>query len=192
MYHHSTTLISSADALSFVSAYLEATITDASLHPNALLTESGPITPSVGETTGLVLHNLKHVEAGLKGEHLAADLTFGKSEEPSLPRPITDNAVAGATEIPIGSSREGGHEVEGEWQDKEDFERQQDVLQGEIGLRDNVVHGSHNGEGGQVPKVKATQSSGDKDAKRKAKKERMKKEQAAREAQRKKEKAAED
>ena len=72
--HHSTECITPAGALSLLSAYLTAATKDASLHPSALLTENGPTTPSSGtQNTGLVFHNLKRVEAGLRGElHLGS------------------------------------------------------------------------------------------------------------------------
>ena len=71
--HHATKRISSSEALTLLSDYLHQAITDPSLHPNALLTENGPIAPSTGSATGLILHNLERLEAGLRGEHLAAE-----------------------------------------------------------------------------------------------------------------------
>ena len=183
--HHSTTPISTQTALSLLSNYLEATLTDASLHPNAILTENGPITPAVGESTGLVLHNLRRVEAGLKGEHLEADSTLEKHDEHGLSGLKVDDAIAGATEIPIDNPREPGQELEGEWQDKEQFEREQDIVQGELGARDNASHSGHERDGGDVPKVKATVTSEDKDARKRRKKERKKREQREKEEQKK-------
>ncbi|KAL9633191.1 MAG: hypothetical protein Q9164_004843, partial [Protoblastenia rupestris] len=60
---HTSTRILPSSAQTLLSTFLHNTTTDASLHPNALLTENGPITPS---STGLVLHNLTRLEAGLK------------------------------------------------------------------------------------------------------------------------------
>ncbi|MCJ1455571.1 hypothetical protein MMC28_005926 [Mycoblastus sanguinarius] len=188
-HHHSSRRIPQSEALSLLSAYLEAAATDPSLHPNALLTENGPVAPSSGSNTGLVLHNLKRVEAGLKGEHLAADLAFNDLDGDG---PLLPDLTAG--ELPASSVRNEGQThvvVEDEWQDREQFEREQEVVQGEIGKRDNSVEGGI-AEGGQVPMVKATASSGDTDAKKKAKKERLKKERMEREAQRRREKNAED
>ena len=186
--HHATKPISAATALSLLSTYLEATLTDASLHPNAILTENGPITPAVGESTGLVLHNLRRVQAGLKGEHLGALENDG---EQVLSKPNLDNAVAGATKIPIGKPQDSELEIGGDWQDKEEFEREQDVVEGEIGVRDNAVHRSNSGyaqDGDHVTNVKATLSAKDKDARKKRKKQREKEEKARREKARKKQK----
>ena len=96
--HHTSQRIVPSKALSLLSDYLAAASTDASLHPNALLTEAGPITPASGtHEMGLVLHNLKRVEAGLKGERLAADLTMGEDGEGELM----------ATELPAQEPSEG-------------------------------------------------------------------------------------
>ncbi|KAL2040116.1 hypothetical protein N7G274_007019 [Stereocaulon virgatum] len=190
---HTTTQISPSQALTLLSAYLHATTTDPSLHPNALLTDNGPITPSSGSTTGLVLHNLKRVEAGLRGEHLAADLTFEKFGGEGLPGLM-----------PVGGGSEGGKEVvggakeadldlgmEGGWQDKEEFEREQEVVQGELGNRENGVGAEAGEEGGQVPTVRATKSGREIEQRRKMKKERKIRDRKEREAKRKREKDAE-
>lgn len=189
--HHTTTRISPSTALAFLSAYLSAATTDASLHPNALLTESGPVTPSSGSNTGLVLHNLKRVEDGLNGEHLAADLTFMGfgGEGPS------ELLVGGVERVTEGIV--GGEEDEG-WQDKEEFEREQEITQGEIGERGNGIGGEVGGgfgsvgkEAGHVPLVKGTMSSGDKEDRKKRKKEKRKMDKAALEAKKKREREAE-
>ena len=88
-------------------------------------------------------------------------------------------------------TEQGGEEMEGEWQDKAEFERQQEVVQGEIGRRDNAADGGFEQEGGVVPHVKATWDSQDREAKKKAKKGRRKKLQLELEAQRRREKDAE-
>ena len=143
-----------------------------------------------------MLHNLRRVEAGLRGENLGEDLTFRKYEGDELPElmpngvaeDVGDNGYWGSTSY---KEKGGAAEMEGEWQDKAEFERQQEVVQGEVGRRNNAVEGGFEEEGGIVPRVKATWDSGDKDAKRKAKKERRKKLQAEAEAQRRREKNAE-
>lgn len=193
--HHSSTHISPSKTLSLLSAYLEATATDPSLHPSAHLTENGPVAPASGPNTGLILHNLKRVEAGLRGENLGEDLTFRKYGGDGLPG-LMPNGVAedvGDYANWGGSAYkgQGGVEMEGEWQDKAEFERQQEVVQGEIGRRDNAADGGFEEEGGVVPHVKATWGSGDKEAKKKAKKERRKEFQLERDAQRHREEDAE-
>lgn len=81
------------------------------------------------------------------------------------------------------TEEQGDVEVAGEWQDKTEFERQQEVVQGDIGKRDNAIDGGFEDEGGLVPRVIATWDPIDKEARREAKKERnkkIKKENAAR------------
>ena len=83
--------------------------------------------------------------------------------------------------------------VEGEWQDKEEFEREQEVVGGDIGDRDNAVEGGFEEEGGRVPMVKSvsTKSMKEKEERKKVKKERKKEQRASMEARRKREKDAE-
>ncbi|KAK4697959.1 hypothetical protein P7C71_g195, partial [Lecanoromycetidae sp. Uapishka_2] len=162
---HASKPISVTEALNLVSAYLSATATDPSLHPNALHTDNGPIVPSAGSNTGLVLHNLRRVEAGLRGEQLGPDpITQGFGEEDvgmtevGMPR---EERVAGQPDL----------EMEGEWQDKEQYEREQDVVQGEIGERNNA-EGQSRREGGKVPKIRAPREKISAEDRKKAKKER--------------------
>ena len=191
--HHSSIHISTSKTLSLLSAYLEATITDPSLHPSAHLTEHGPVTPSSGPNTGLVLHNLRRVEAGLRGENLGEDSTFQKYGGDGLSELMRNGVAEDASQYArqdIPHKEQGDVEMEGEWQDKAEFERQQEVVQGDIGKRDNAVDGSFEEERGSVPRVKATWD-GDKEAKRKAKKEKRKKYQAERNVRIQREKDAE-
>ena len=192
--HHSSTHISTSEALSLLSSYLEATTTDPSLHPSAHLTEQGPVAPTSGSNAGPVLHNLRRVEGGIRGENLGEDLTFRKYGGDGLPE-LKPNGIAEDASEHIhwdASYKEGGNvDMEGEWQDKAEFERQQEVVQGDIGKRDNTVDGGFEEEGSSVPRVITTWGPEDKDAKKKAKKERIKKYQKERAAQKQKEKDAE-
>ena len=79
---HSTTRISPSTALTHLSDYLARSATDLSLLPNAQLTESGPAVGSSSAQGGVVIHNLRRVEAGLKGEYLAA--TVGADAEAAV------------------------------------------------------------------------------------------------------------
>ena len=162
---HATSRILPSTALHHISDYLSAASTNAALHPNALLTGGGPITPSSStDQFGLVLHNLKRVEVGLRGEQLAPDVTF-------------DNDAEGEPHAMESASQELSYEPNGDsaidvdgWQDKEEFEREQDIEQGEIGARNNVPATKRT----QVPKVKVkgSESGAEKDARRRQKKER--------------------
>lgn len=83
--------------------------------------------------------------------------------------------------------------VEGEWQDKEEFEREQELVEGDIGDRDNAVEGGFEEEGGKVPMVKtiSTKSMKEKEERKKAKKERKKQQKTSVKARRKRERDAE-
>ncbi|KAK5016810.1 hypothetical protein LTR39_001885 [Cryomyces antarcticus] len=72
--HHHSSPLPQPDALTAVSTHLAESANNPSLHPDALLTPSGvQYSTHGGPTGGLTLHNLRRVEAGLRGEHLAAD-----------------------------------------------------------------------------------------------------------------------
>lgn len=192
--HHSITRVSTSEALSLLTAYLEATTTDPSLHPSARLTEHGPVAPSSGPNTGLVLHNLRRVEAGLRGEDLGEDLTFQKYGGDGLPELMPNGVAEDADNDAFGdllSKEQEDVEMQGEWQDKAEFERQQGVVQGDIGKRDNAVDGGFEEDGAVVPRVKATWGPGDKEAKKKAKKERTKRHQMEKAAREQRERDAE-
>ncbi|MCJ1441707.1 MAG: hypothetical protein MMC23_002199 [Stictis urceolatum] len=122
---HSSRTIAQSEALDFVTDYLEAAVDDASLHPNALLTESGPISSTQGANLGLVLHNLKRFQAGLRGEHLEAELDLTNLQEDALPDSVNEEGPSGQASTTA--------DVNGDWQDKEEFEREQEEEQGEIG-----------------------------------------------------------
>ena len=114
---HSTSRVSPTEALSLITAYLEKAETDTSLHPNAVLTDAGPTVPYSGVSTGLVMHNLKRLQAGLRGEHIAADIE-------------ADNITNGVTVLPKASGKatsKGTSQADGdmdlEWQNMSEFER---------------------------------------------------------------------
>ncbi|KAL8826476.1 MAG: hypothetical protein Q9191_003777 [Dirinaria sp. TL-2023a] len=115
---------------------------------------------------GLVLHNLKRVEAGLKGEQLGADLTFQSDGMPGIPSEGFD-----APNASVGGLGGGGSGVADdnkvEWQDKTEFDREQEVTQGEIGERDNTV--GDVGDGYRAPDVEVTKSAANKERKRRKK-----------------------
>ena len=176
--HHATRRVSPSEAVTLLSTYLHQAITDPSLHPNALLTEDGPITPSTGSTTGLILHNLERLEAGLRGERLAteqASLTRGDINGQSNMNGIIDHPDSKGVE---GRIDEEGERVMGmDWQDRGEFEREQDIVQGEIGLRDNAVMDGGHLVDGEEASVRGKVKIGDgaeKEMRRRAKKERKK------------------
>ena len=177
---HSSEAVAPSEALALLSDYLERAATDASLHPNALLTESGPTSASQGANTGLILHNLKRVEAGLRGEHLGADLSFeeyggegllglqvnggdkGDGPKNNQMDPTRNVAVAEA-----GSD---------DWQDKAEFEVQQG-LEGIEDLTEQPAVVKQSREDGRIARVQAAITPGDKEL-RKKKKEKRKQERS--------------
>lgn len=183
---HSSRPVAPSEALALLSAYLGATTTDASLHPNALLTESGPVSATSGSNTGLVLHNLKRVEAGLKGEHLGADLSFaqfGGEGLPDLQIELNGNNSASVKGQGVDPDGQGTDADMGEvgWQDKGEFEREQEITEGEIvGRSQAAIEGPK--ELFNVPRVEKALTTGDK-AERKRKKHERRKEQKQRDEQ---------
>ncbi|KAL9605071.1 MAG: hypothetical protein Q9219_000005 [cf. Caloplaca sp. 3 TL-2023] len=183
--HHSSQPISFSHAQQLLADFLERTVTDVSLHPNALLTEEGPINRSA--STGLVLHNLKRVEAGLRGEHLAADLSFENFGGEGLPD-LMSNAVAdggGNSEINDGNE---GKVPDTDWQDKDEYDREQALGQGEIGSRNSALGDFDHVEGfgkvdEAVPTVKPADgpSRAEKDERQRKKKEKREQRKKARE-----------
>ena len=163
--HHATQRVLPSRALSLLSAYLTAASTDASMHPNVLLTEAGPITPASGtHQMGLVLSNLKRVEAGLKGERLATDMAIGEDGEGH--GLITKD---GSQELPDRKADAASIDTNG-WQDKAEFEREQGIEQGEIGERSNEASNRANGFTVPMVGVEGPKSDLDRDARKRRKK----------------------
>ena len=134
---HSSRPISQAEALGFLSTYLENAMTDPAFQPNALLTTSGPVSASHGGSSSLILHNLRRVEAGLKGEHLGADFAFeDEIAEEELQKPQDQSNGDGSKDEEANGQPSG---VDAEWQDKETFERQQKIEVGDIRNRGGAM-----------------------------------------------------
>ncbi|KAI4132685.1 MAG: hypothetical protein LQ338_000625 [Usnochroma carphineum] len=154
--HHSSERIPPTEAQQLLAEFLEEAATNPSLHANALLTEDGPVARS--SSMGLVLHNLKRVEAGLRGEHLAADLSLKDFGGEGLLDPMDEVVRNGGFNVETSKDQPGRNQEAG-WQDKEEYEREQAVEQGEIGRRNNALgnpdidKGPSNGSG-KVPAVK--------------------------------------
>lgn len=108
-------------ALTYLSSYLSAIPSNAYLLPNARLEASGP---SAGSSNPVTLHNLKRVEAGLKGEWLAPSLEINEGEGIRVEGEGKDAEKGGMDGV-----------TEGEWQDLEDYQREQTIENGEIGAR---------------------------------------------------------
>ena len=174
------------EALDLITRYLDAADVDISLQPNAILTTEGPEPAAQGGGSGLILHNLKRVQAGLQGENLGADLSFANFGGEGLPdlfatkmgdsrlskRLIRPSLVEHTTETEIAQT---------DWQDKAQYEREQESEEGDLGERTQVIPADATGvpSRGQAPAP--TQ---DKGARKEKKKERLKQERREREARR--------
>ena len=146
-----------------------------------------------------MLHNLKRVEAGLRGEHLGADLSFAKFGGTGLPDlqvygghdglgAVATAAAARAVDLE-GQGVDADMGQEG-WQDRGEFERQQqeeeEISEGGIG---DALQGVGLGvgttvEGGDVPTSKRPKSNGEKMERKKRKKERRTRELREKESRR--------
>lgn len=163
-----STPISTAEALQRLQSYLEATKSNPALLPNATLQADGPKSQSES-ASNLVIHNLKRIEAGLRGEWLA----------PSLE--LEAEGMAGFESFPVtGSGQEGGDDDAGEgWQDLDEYQREQSIEMGEIGPRETGI-GQEGVEVVPVENLKAVKPV-DKEARKREKKERLKREKIAKE-----------
>jgi hypothetical protein len=164
--HVSSQPIALSAATRMLETYLTNSETHPHLHPDALITPTGVTFSSHGgQKGGVVVHNLRRVVAGLRGEYLEPEAT---------PEPEED-AAADSARGKKGKKGKKAEPVEIEWQDKSDYEREQGEIEvGDVGDRVHVVQ-----EGGEEPTVEVTgekrkEAGGkvDKDARKRAKKER--------------------
>lgn len=162
--------VSTADASTMLQTYISHSEAHPHLHPDALITPTGVTFSSHGGPTGgVVMHNLRRIAAGLRGEYLEPEPT---------PEPETEEGAEGekAWNGKKGKAKKTTFtDVEVEWQDKEAYEREQGEVEiGDIGERTNIVK-----DGGEEPEVEVTgekrkggDAKLDKEARKKAKKER--------------------
>jgi len=198
-----STPISSATALANIQAYLSLTADHAYLHPDVIFTSSGPTASNNLAEGGLVLHQLRRVEAGLRGEHMEVELAElermrSRSATPAFDTDgarISNDKRLDSLMVGEGVGRNAEEEI-GEEEVEDDYRRKlgragEGVVEGEVGARSNVV-----GNVDHIPNVQATQQSKkrpyeedpsgpmDKDAKRRAKKARLQEEKARRQSER--------
>ncbi|KAI9841208.1 MAG: hypothetical protein M1837_000935 [Sclerophora amabilis] len=152
---HSCCPILPSTALDLLQAFLVDAESSPHLHPDALLTEGGPQRSSAGE--GLILHNLRRVEAGLRGERLGKDLSDFNTDE------VVEYAEGG-DEVDVrsaGRQQEGFWEepaagaaqrgVGNQWEDFEDYQLKPGDDVGDV-VGDEGMQGVL--DGGRVPAVK--------------------------------------
>ncbi|EOA80676.1 hypothetical protein ACJQWK_09883 [Exserohilum turcicum] len=169
--HISSAPVSLSAASALLDKYLEDSQTHAHLHPDALITPDGVTFNSQGGAMGNpLMHHLRRVAAGMRGEYRAPDKTL-EAQEREQEQQQQRGAKSGVADE--------------EWQDMAAYQAEQGVTEvGDVGERSNLVQ-----EGGEEPEVQtkdarkrtkeqaddgqATASGGiDKEARKKAKKER--------------------
>lgn len=148
------------------------------LHPDALITPNGvSFSANGGPAGGVLLHNLRRVAAGLRGEFLEPEKT------PEVEEIEDEDANAYGSGKHSKKRKSAPHETtDSDWEPLAQFEADQGGIEiGEVGDRSNFVQ-----DGGEEPEVRATtgaQESGkkrkkggagltDKEARKQAKKER--------------------
>jgi hypothetical protein len=146
--HISSAPVSLDAASAIVSTYLQNSETHAHLHPDANITPEGITFNAQGGAMGNpLMHHLRRVAAGLRGEYLEPDKTLDEEENG-----VQDGAPAG---VVLGSKKPGkGRKeyaaVEEDWQDMASYQAEQGIEIDELGPRTNVVQ-----EGGEEPEVQA-------------------------------------
>ncbi|KAH9860634.1 hypothetical protein J1614_011965 [Plenodomus biglobosus] len=186
--HISSTPVSPAAASAMLATYLLNSEAHAHLHPDALITPTGVTFSSHGGPAGgVVLHNLRRVAAGLRGEYLEPEGTPEPEGEEG--GDVVAGADGGAWK---GKDKGKGKKNAPEWQDAEVVAQQENgLVVGEVGDRTNAVS-----EGGEEPEVQATDLGGEAGKKRKQEgdskmsKEARKKAKKERDQQRKRENEA--
>ncbi|KAH7072878.1 hypothetical protein BKA63DRAFT_52901 [Paraphoma chrysanthemicola] len=140
--HISSHPISVSAASSMLETYLTNSQAHPHLHPDAHIMPTGVTFSSHGGAMGsVVMHNLRRVAAGLRGEYLEPEKT---------PEPEDD-----AEDERAGRKKGGRKRKEApveDWQDKAVYELEEGTHEiGEIGPRTNVVQ-----DGGEEPEVEIT------------------------------------
>ena len=166
--------ISTDTALVNIQSYLALTTTEAYLHPDVIFTSSGPTASTSLTTGGLVLHQLRRVEAGLRGEYIAVELADlermrSRSGTPILPgsdahgeNGLSESNDARLDRLIAGTLHAGGNAEANGFGDNEEvpFTYQEQLGAaghrdeiGEIGDRDNAVR-----ELDHIPKLQTTKT----------------------------------
>lgn len=135
---HRSTPITQDLASKFLSTYLTTATTTPAYQPNAILTESGPISRTAGSSApNLTLHNLKRVLKGLEGEYLGKQLLPGAETSSDGVKSIIDSNPGGATDADDASVFDDKRKRT-EWEDRMRYEQAQEELDGELGARDTT------------------------------------------------------
>ncbi|CAI6341661.1 unnamed protein product [Periconia digitata] len=154
----SSQVIAQADASQILEKYILNSESHPHLHPDALITPTGVTFSSHGGPTGgVVMHNLRRIAAGLRGEYLEPEAT----PEPEEPR-SSKKSKTGKEATTDGTE---------DWQSMSEWEKEEGQIEvGEVGERSNVVQ-----EGGEAPEVgKSDEQKVDKETRKQLKKQRAK------------------
>jgi hypothetical protein len=147
--HISSAPISLDAASTIVSTYLTNSETYAHLHPDANITPEGIIFNAQGGAMGNpLMHHLRRVAAGLRGEYLEPDKTLDEEEDGVQDGAAADGVVLGSKKP--GKGRKEYAAVEEDWQDMASYQQELGIEIDELGPRTNVVQ-----EGGEEPEVRA-------------------------------------
>ena len=128
---HSTRRVSLSEAQILISEFLEKSESAPYLHPNALITDQGPVLPFNGQDGGVVMQNLRRIEAGLRGEQLAADDII---HEPMV---NGTKAVAIEPDVTTGRDEKDDTAMNQDWQNLSEYEQEQEDV--ETGFDSTVV-----------------------------------------------------
>ncbi|KAH7401970.1 hypothetical protein DE146DRAFT_450015 [Phaeosphaeria sp. MPI-PUGE-AT-0046c] len=157
--HVSSTPISLTDASSMLETYLLNSESHPHLHPDALITPNGvSFSANGGPMGGVLLHNLRRVAAGLRGEFLEPEKT------PEVEEIEDENADAyGAGKYNKKRKSVPDATTDSDWEPLAQFEAEQGGIEiGEIGDRSNFVQ-----EGGEEPEVQTASGVQEPEKKRK-------------------------
>ena len=165
-----------SEASTLLQTYMANSEVHAHLHPDALITPTGVTFSSHGGPTGgVVMHNLRRIAAGLRGEYLEPEATPEPDDQDGQhgAQDKGKGNKARAKKITFADADTGAVDVE--WQEKEAYEREQGEMEiGDVADRSNLVQ-----EGGEEPKADVTgekrkggDAKPDKEARKRAKKER--------------------
>ncbi|CAO2649102.1 Nn.00g100510.m01.CDS01 [Neocucurbitaria sp. VM-36] len=152
--HISSTPITLTSASRLLETYLANSERHPHLHPDALITPTGVTFSSHGGPTGgVVMHNLRRVAAGLRGEYLEPERTPEPEEDQDA---VTEGLDSGRKSRKDRKGGKGGNKEKStkddEWQDMAEYEREEGVVEvGDIGTRTSIVQ-----EGGKESEVQAT------------------------------------
>ncbi|KAF2683502.1 hypothetical protein K458DRAFT_419098 [Lentithecium fluviatile CBS 122367] len=183
--HIASRPISLADASKMLDKYIANSERHPHLHPDALITPSGVTFSSHGGPTGgVVMHNLRRVAAGLRGEYLEPEPERDSEEQEQESEASSWKGKGKKTK-----DADTADATQNDWQDMSEFEREEAAIEvGEIGRMVHIVQ-----EGGDAPEVEVTgeeqgtkkrKNGGDgddKNARKAAKKARLKEQRAEKE-----------